>query len=164
MWNFIRKRKALRSKIQQNADMIELMVENVDTDEGTNVTTLTLTDKLIQAVTNQFIVKGADGTSTIISGGVLSTDALKSNNYEESLEEDPDAPKFSEAGTFVDLAEGSIYTPSLYFDGTTNEAYFRGTVYATNGTFNGTITSNDAVLGPWHLTSTSLYKGSRNFA
>ena len=49
--NVIRRRKALRSKIEQAKDMIKLLVESSSTDEEGHVTSLTLTDRAIQAIT-----------------------------------------------------------------------------------------------------------------
>lgn len=75
------------SSITQNSDKINLMV-SVD---GTT-SSLTLTDKMLTAMTNQFIIKDPYGEATIISGGkihtnaittaMLATDAIKSTNYE----------------------------------------------------------------------------------
>lgn len=110
------------TSITQNSSKITAMATlNDQTSE------ITLTPNMISAITNQFIVKGADGTTTIISGGVLSTDAIKSNNYEAGISGSP----YSSAGTFLDLSNGNIYTPNFGVSNTTGEAFINGEIIAT---------------------------------
>ena len=138
----------------------------------------------MEAITPQLIIKGVSGTSdsmTVIQGGriqanslstdMLATNAIKSLNYKafdyidganetpvsSDTEDDNFVAKWSRAGTFLDLVNGNFYSPRLYINSETNEAWFRGTIYATDGeftgtihatsgTFNGEIVSNSAIL------------------
>lgn len=82
-------------------------------------TELSLTDGMIQAITNQFVIKDSSGKSVIIEKGnikahaitsmELATDAIKSLNYVADN-------NFSKTGTFIDLSNGTICTPSFYMD------------------------------------------------
>lgn len=115
---------------------------------------LTLTDSVISAITKQFVIKDSSGNATIISGGkinansitakMLSSDAIKSNNYIAGTY--TDGAGYSTLGTFIDLSNGVIHTPGLYTDATGN-AYFNGTVNAYGGWF-GTDKHN------WYIGST----------
>ena len=192
--HYIGQRKVLRSKIEQAADKISLLVESMQTDGQGNITSLTLTDNAIQAITNQFIISDEEGHNVVISGGkiwaesitsaMLSTDAIKSRNYvpnEKPLEDeslpinDSDLMEiiqnyidisdpnyiydsklymiddegfigYSKTGTFIDLANGKISTPSLYIDSTQQRAFFKGTVFADNGVFRGIVYATDGVF------------------
>ena len=192
--HYIGQRKVLRSKIEQAADKISLLVESMQTDGQGNVTSLTLTDNAITAITNQFIISDEEGHNVVISGGkilaesitsaMLSTDAIKSRNYvpnEKPLEDeslpinDSDLMEiiqnhidisdpnyiydsklymiddegfigYSKTGTFIDLANGKISTPSLYIDSTQQKAFFKGTVFADNGIFRGIVYATDGVF------------------
>ena len=131
------------SLITQNANKIGLMV-SVD---GTT-SSLTLTDKMLTAMTNQFIIKDPDGTATVISGGkiqtgsittnMLATNAIKSTNYAASS--NINSP-FTFTGSFFDLSNGNFYTPNFGVINTSWEngpaigAYFNGRVEANSGKF-----------------------------
>lgn len=112
------------TKAQQSLDQFLWLVKS-----GSSSTSLTLTDSAITAITKQFTITSPDGTSTIIEGGKLKTDALKSNNYIAG-----DDGTYSAFGTFIDLADGSIHTPGFYLDRVGN-AFYKGTVNATAGYF-----------------------------
>lgn len=78
-----------------------------------------------------------------ITAEKIATDALKSRgvSYEEGTEE-----TFSNQGSFFDLNEGNIFTPSFYVKN--DEAGFKGNVIATGGT-----------IGGFHITDTHLASG-----
>lgn len=59
--------------------------------------------------------------------GLLLTDAVRSLNYDGP---DP-GETFADAGTFLDLADGSIYSTGLFVDGATGDVAIRGSVTAT---------------------------------
>lgn len=111
-------------------------------------TELSLTDGMIQAITNQFIIKDSNGESVIIEKGnikshaitslELATDAIKSLNYVA-------ANDFSKTGTFIDLSNGVISTPSFYIDSTGNAA------------FKGSITTNSGNIGGFVIDEASIY-------
>lgn len=132
------------SNVEQTADRIHLIVESTSIEEDTehNVTSFDLTDKAITAITNQFVIKSPNGTSTIIEGGeiktnsvtteMLATDAIKSSNY-KNVDSDT---LYSESGTFFDLVNGSITSKNFIIDSDGN-TYFNGTVTAIAGEIGG---------------------------
>lgn len=81
-----------------------------------------------------------DDTTTVIDGGKiitnsitankLSTDAIKSNGYVAGASGSP----YSAIGTFLDLANGNIYTPNFGVQALTGTAYLNGEIIATSGT------------------------------
>ena len=116
--------KEAETKAQQSLDQFLWLVKS-----GSSSTSLTLTDSAVAAITKQFIIKSPDGSATIIEGGKLKTDALKSNNYVSGND-----GTYSSLGTFFDLSNGEIHTPGFYLDSVGN-AFYQGTVNADAGYF-----------------------------
>lgn len=116
--------KEAETKAQQSLDQFLWLVKS-----GSSSTSLTLTDSAVAAITKQFIIKSPDGSATIIEGGKLKTDALKSNNYIAGND-----GTYSAFGTFLDLSNGEIHTPGFYLDSVGN-AFYQGTVNADAGYF-----------------------------
>lgn len=112
------------TKAQQSLDQFLWLVKS-----GSSSTSLTLTDSAVTAITKQFTIKSPDGSATIIEGGKLKTDALKSNNYVAGND-----GTYSTFGTFLDLSNGEIHTPGFYLDSVGN-AFYQGTVNADAGYF-----------------------------
>lgn len=112
------------TKAQQSLDQFLWFVKS-----GSSSTSLTLTDSAVTAITKQFTIKSPDGSATIIEGGKLKTDALKSNNYVAG-----NNGTYSAFGTFLDLSNGEIHTPGFYLDSVGN-AFYQGTVNADAGYF-----------------------------
>lgn len=112
------------TKAQQSLDQFLWLVKS-----GSSSTSLTLTDSAVAAITKQFTIKSPDGSATIIEGGKLKTDALKSNNYVAGND-----GTYSAFGTFLDLSNGEIHTPGFYLDSVGN-AFYQGTVNADAGYF-----------------------------
>lgn len=112
------------TKAQQSLDQFLWLVKS-----GSSSTSLTLTDSAVTAITKQFIIKSPNGSATIIEGGKLKTDALKSNNYVAGND-----GTYSSFGTFFDLSNGEIHTPGFYLDSVGN-AFYQGTVNADAGYF-----------------------------
>ena len=112
------------TKAQQSLDQFLWLVKS-----GSSSTFLTLTDSAVTAITKQFTIKSPDGSATIIEGGKLKTDALKSNNYVAGND-----GTYSAFGTFLDLSNGEIHTPGFYLDSVGN-AFYQGTVNANAGYF-----------------------------
>ena len=112
------------TKAQQSLDQFLWLVKS-----GSSSTSLTLTDSAVMAITKQFTIKSPDGSATIIEGGKLKTDALKSNNYVAG-----NNGTYSAFGTFLDLSNGEIHTPGFYLDSVGN-AFYQGTVNADAGYF-----------------------------
>lgn len=65
----------LQTTIEQTAEKIYFLVSQDSTSSS-----ITLTPAAIQAITDQFIVEDADGNTTIISGGQLTTDNIVAHN------------------------------------------------------------------------------------
>ena len=63
------------STIEQNADKITWLV----TDNSTS-SSLTMTNNAITAITNQLVIKDADGNGTVISGGNITTNNIMAHN------------------------------------------------------------------------------------
>lgn len=118
------------TKAQQSLDQFLWLVKS-----GSSSTSLILTDSAVTAITKQFTIKSPDGSATIIEGGKLKTDALKSNNYVAGND-----GTYSSFGTFLDLSNGEIHTPGFYLDSVGN-AFYQGTVNADAGYF-GTEENN----------------------
>lgn len=116
--------KEAETKAQQSLDQFLWLVKS-----GSSSTSLTLTDSAVAAITKQFIIKSPNGSATIIEGGKLKTDALKSNNYVAGND-----GTYSSLGTFLDLSNGEIHTPGFYLDSVGN-AFYQGTVNADAGYF-----------------------------
>ena len=112
------------TKAQQSLDQFLWLVKS-----GSSSTSLTLTDSAVTAITKQFTIKSPDGSATIIEGGKIKTDALKSNNYVAGND-----GTYSAFGTFLDLSNGEIHTPGFYLDSVGN-AFYQGTVNADAGYF-----------------------------
>lgn len=112
------------TKAQQSLDQFLWLVKS-----GSSSTSLTLTDSAVTAITKQFTIKSPNGSATIIEGGKLKTDALKSNNYVAGND-----GTYSAFGTFLDLSNGEIHTPGFYLDSVGN-AFYQGTVNADAGYF-----------------------------
>lgn len=116
--------KEAETKAQQSLDQFLWLVKS-----SSSSTSLTLTDSAVAAITKQFIIKSPDGSATIIEGGKLKTDALKSNNYVAGND-----GTYSSLGTFFDLSNGEIHTPGFYLDSVGN-TFYQGTVNADAGYF-----------------------------
>lgn len=116
--------KEAETKAQQSLDQFLWLIKS-----GSSSTSLTLTDSAVTAITKQFTIKSPNGSATIIEGGKLKTDALKSNNYVAGND-----GTYSSLGTFLDLSNGEIHTPGFYLDSVGN-AFYQGTVNADAGYF-----------------------------
>lgn len=133
--------KYAKTSFEQLSDKFTWIVTSTSTSSS-----LTLTDSVISAITKQFVIKDSSGKATIIEGGKIKTDALKSNNYIAGTY--VDGAGYSSLGTFIDLANGMIHTPGFYTD-TIGNAYFNGTINALDGWF-GTEQHN------WYIGTTTL--------
>lgn len=135
---------ATKTIAEQTADKFTWLVEG-----NSSSSSITLTENAVEAITNQFIIKDNNGSSTIISGGqivtgaittaMLATDAIKSSNYQALSSND--AP-YSYTGTFLDLTNGNFWTPNFGVINSTPTgtniplgAWFNGNVNATSGHF-----------------------------
>jgi len=76
------------------------------------------------------VIKDPTNTRTVISGGKITTDLVKSNNYVAPTGQS----HYSTYGSFFDLSNGDIITPNfaVYNGNNGSTAYFNGDVYATS--------------------------------
>lgn len=125
-----------KSQTEQLANKIYWLVT-----DSSNSSSLTLTSNALEAMTNQFIVKSPDGKRIILERGVITADALKSNNYSA-----PTSSIYAQEGTFYNLSDGSITSKNFVVDRYGN-VNLKGTVYATGGSFTGDIVANSLTLG-----------------
>lgn len=134
---------------------------------------LILTNNMIEAMTNQFIIKGSDNTTTVISGGKivantiktndLATDAIKSSNYVAPtgvIGGNGTAP-FSVSGSFFDLTDGKILTP--YFALIPDPTDGNGTPVTGTAYLKGTIETGSGHIGGFTITKTSIYNNMKSF-
>lgn len=122
---------SMNSAFEQLSNKFEWMVTS-----NSSQSSLILTDSLISAITQQFVIKDNNGAATIIEGGkikadsitsdMLSSSAIKSTNYKEGTDK-----TFSSIGSFLDLDTGALHMPNIYTDDKGN-AYFKGSIVATS--------------------------------
>ena len=82
------------------------------------------------------VIAGENIVSHNISTNELATDSIKSLNYPTTAQ----TGKYSTAGTFLDLSDGSIKSKSFAIDANGN-AYFKGNLEAAGGTFSGNLSA-----------------------
>lgn len=126
-----------KSQTEQLANKIYWLVT-----DSSSSSSLTLTSKALEAVTNQFIVKSPDGKRIVLEKGKITADALQSNNYVAPGHNSV----YAQAGTFYNLSDGSITSKNFVVDQYGN-VNLKGTVYATSGSFTGDIVANSLTLG-----------------
>lgn len=126
-----------KSQTEQLANKIYWLVT-----DSSSSSSLTLTSKALEAMTNQFIVKSPDGERIILSQGKITADALQSNNYVAPGHNSV----YAQAGTYYNLSDGSITSKNFVVDRNGN-VNLKGTVYATGGSFTGDIVANSLTLG-----------------
>ena len=96
----------------------------------------TSSDWVQKSMDGKSITAGTVTAAQIQAGAIttnkLATNAIKSTNYQAGT-----AP-YSNAGTFLDLSNGNIYSPNFGINNTndniTDGAYIKGSIYAYNGT------------------------------
>lgn len=90
------------------------------------------------------IIAGSITTTEIAANTIttnnLVSDILQSSNYSYT------SGVFSNAGTFIDLADGSIYSTNFAIDSSGN-AYFTGDITGSSGTFSGTVSGGSVAGG-----------------
>lgn len=126
-----------KSQTEQLANKIYWLVT-----DSSSSSSLTLTSKALEAVTNQFIVKSPDGKRIVLEKGKITADVLQSNNYVAPGHNSV----YAQAGTFYNLSDGSITSKNFVVDQYGN-VNLKGTVYATGGSFTGDIVANSLTLG-----------------
>ncbi len=156
--------KYTKTSFEQLSDKFSWLVTS-----NSSKTSLTLTDSVISAITKQFIIKDSDGSATIIEGGkikansitskMLSSDALKSNNYKPGSY--TNNVGYSKTGTFIDLSTGIIHTPTIYTDAN-GDSYINGHITAKSLTLGSTMSLGTVSSGKngFSLSKDGLLKAS----
>lgn len=128
---------SVRTLAEQTADHFTWLVES-----GTSSSNFTLTDRTIQLVSSEVVIKDPSGSATVISGGniqanslttnMFATNAIKSLNY-NSGRANNDVPSgyYSTTGSFLDLSTGNFYTPN--FSVKDSNVYVNGEVNMLSG-------------------------------
>ena len=114
-------------------------------------TSLTLTDNMVSAITDQFVIKSPDGQRVVIENGILKSDFLQSLNYQAGT----GTPKYTNAGTMFDMTNGAIYSKNFVIS-SSGEAYFKGTVYASAGSFTGNVNATSGTIGGCNIQNGTL--------
>ena len=138
-----------KTTAEQTADQFTWLVSS-----GSTSSSITLTNNMVSAITDQFVVKDPAGSSTIISGGriyadsittdMLASDAIKSTNY---VAASSTSSPYSVAGTFMDLATGNIYSPNFGVINS-NITNISGDVILAAGAYvNGHIEATTGMIG-----------------
>ena len=145
---------------EQTAQGFSWLVER-----GDQTSSYEITADGIQAITDKFIIKDNNGSTTIISGGqihsnsittaMLATDAIKSTNYTKPA---INTSAYSTTGSYFNLATGNIETPNFAVDNTNGKAYINGEVIATSGSI-GNSASNY-----WEIGTKTDYNASQSAA
>ena len=97
--------------------------------------------------------------SNSISTRMLRTDSIKSNGYTAATNVSPGDPQYSTAGTFLDLSNGNIYSPSLVVDSVNKKAWFKGAIYADSGTFAGSLSAATGTFAGALQAATGSFSG-----
>lgn len=145
---------------EQTAQGFSWLVER-----GEQASSYEITADGIQAITDKFIIKDNNGSTTIISGGqihsnsitttMLATDAIKSTNYTKPA---INTSAYSTTGSYFNLATGNIETPNFAVDNTNGKAYINGEVIATSGSI------GDSASNYWEIGTKTDYNASQSAA
>lgn len=113
------------------------------------------------------IIAGSITTTEIAANTIttnnLVSDILQSSNYSYT------SGVFSDAGTFIDLADGSIKSKSFAID-SSGDAYFTGDITGASGTFSGTVSGGAIDIGgsdstSFHVDSSgNMWSGAATYA
>ena len=122
-----------KSSITQLSDSIALIL-----DDGSDVTGITLTNGMIDVMSKKLTIMSSDGKHVVIEDGQLSSDAIKSINYDYS------SGIFSKSGTLIDLSTGLIRSKNFAIDSTGN-SYFNGKINADSGSVGGWIIDDNGI-------------------
>lgn len=124
-------------------------ITNIETQSGNNASTISSWASGQNVTTT---ISGASITTGSITSAQLSTDAIKSNNYTPS-----DSSLFPVRGSYLNLTDGSFYTPNFYADYATGKAAFNGKVEADEGKFG----NEDSY---WNISTLYDYTGNSHSA
>lgn len=153
-----------QATLKVSSDKINAVVSSLDS-EGS----ITLTDKMVEVVADTISLNGTvkvngdmlvDGAITVdkidsnaITSDKISTDAIKSKNY---IEPSNTSTPYSEAGTYLNLSNGTITSPVFVVDSEDEKGYLKN-IEITDGIITQ-IQKNDAgkILCKTELKNASL--------
>ena len=138
-WNFLVQLDSisedLQSQIIQTAEEIELKVDKTDYNGTEIISRINIAPSTVVIEAEKVNLTGyvtvtdlAGSGTTTINGDNITTGKIRSANYSETAGKD-----FSNAGTEINLTNGTIKTPGVYINGSTGDAKFSGTVYMKEG-------------------------------
>ena len=137
--------KETNTGMLQNSEMIGLIAT-----KGSTGSAITLTDIMIAAMTTQFKIKAPNGSTTIIEGGKINTNAIAGTNGSINLS----------AGTFI---YGNT-TKGISWDGTNLNIYgaarISGKLEAATGTFAGSLSAATGTFSGELKAATGSFTGS----
>lgn len=137
---------SVRTYAEQLADKFNWVVTS-----NSSSTSLTLTDNMVSAITDQFVINSPDGKRVVIEDGILKSDFLQSLNYQAGT----GTPKYANTGTMFDMTNGAIYSKNFVIS-SSGEAYFKGTVYASAGSFTGNVNATSGTIGGCNIQNGTL--------
>lgn len=137
---------------EQTADKFYWLVTS-----GSSSTSITLTNAMIEAVTNQLVIKGSDGTTTVISGGEITANNLSALSADLGTVTAGIIQSLNYAtsgGTVTDGCQWNLNTntfvsPNMSWNDT-------GELTVTNGTFTGEINATSGTIGNLTITDDGL--------
>jgi hypothetical protein len=97
------------------------------------------------------VINGSDMYTGKVVADSLTGNILKSTEY-SGPNGTADNCGYSTTGSLFNLATGALSSKNFYID-TSGNAVFRGTVYASNGEFTGTISALSGTIGPSNSTN-----------
>lgn len=136
--NNIKADYVLKTEYQQLSNKFSWLVSS-----NSSSTSLVLSDKMVEAMTKQFVIKSPDGKRVVIENGIVKTDFLQSHNYVAGSE----SPAYSSSGTFFNMTDGALYSKNFVID-SNGDAYLRGVIYATAGKIGDCIIANGKLTVP----------------
>lgn len=136
--NNIKADYVLKTEYQQLSNKFSWLVSS-----NSSSTSLVLTDKMVEAMTKQFVIKSPDGKRVVIENGIVKTDFLQSHNYVAGS----GSPAYSSSGSFFNMTDGAFYSKNFVVD-TNGNAYIKGTVNATAGKIGDCTIANGKLTVP----------------
>lgn len=160
-------KEGVLAKIEETANKIFLLVTS-----GSSSSSITLTDKAIEAITNQFTVKDSTGSATVIEGGKVKANSIPIGdvkNLEATLNS-----KTSNTGTVTSVATGAGLTGGdITSTGTIKAKLKSETASTLDSAAMGSTASRQYAVGidksgylsvnvPWSDTNTNTWRGIQN--
>lgn len=116
---------------------------------GTYGTAITMDGEIVANFITAGTLNAAQAEIININASNINTGSLQSTNYSYT------SGSFSNAGTSISMTNGLIRTPQFAIDASGN-AYFKGTLNAAGGTFEGTVQAGTILSSNYAYTSGSF--------